>query len=322
LAGFSVHPDDKPPSPAHCPLLPDAPDGSDWRSLFQNDRQHSYSGDNGKEIYTRRLTPVNCYYDAVLLKGLFPKSGDKDNEGVNYSRVCGVLMTPSYLLRVFHSRDVAMKFNVTGERNMRSLLLSDAVFSGYMPEERRGALVFGDDYTAAEKIIERHVSGNLAKLPSTVKRKGRYQSRPSAADVTLGTTNLGTPLFYLPMERRALELLRIMRYPAWQDTLCRFINDTCFGQKNNNRWCHELDGRQVYILAGLNLTQIGVAMQQMSRNPGQPVTLAYLDWQHGFFEKLLNRHGGYGDILIKRMTAEYDVSTRATMNEYWEGTNC
>jgi hypothetical protein len=230
-------------------------------------------------------------------------------------------MTPSYLLRVFHSRDVAMKFNVTGERNMRSLLLSDAVFSGYLPGERRGALVFGDDYTAAEKIIERHISGSKAKLPSTVKRKGRYQSRPAAADVMLGTTNLGNPLFFVPMERRALILLRLMQYPFWQETLCRFINRTCFGQIRNNDWCHELEGRQVYILAGLNLTQIGVALQNIVRQPQQPVTLAYFDWQHGFFERLLERYGGHGDFIVKRMTSDYDVSTLATMNEYWEGKN-
>lgn len=322
LAGYSVHPDDKPSLPACCPPLPPAPDDSDWRFLFQNGRQHAYPAGNDKRAYTRRLTPVNCYYDAVLLKGLVPKRGDKDNEGVNYSRVCGVLMTPTYLLRVFNSRDVAMKFSTTGERNMRSLILSDAAFPGYLPDENRGILVFGDDFTAAGKIIDRHISGSRAKIPQNIKKKGRYQNERSAANVMLGTSNLGSPLFYLPMERRALELLRIMRYPAWQDTLCRFINGTCFGQKNNTQWCHEFEGRQVYILASLNLTQIGVAMRNISRQPEQPVTLAYLDWQHGFFEGLLNRHGGYGDILIKRMTEGYDVSSRSTMNDYWEGINC
>ncbi len=321
LAGFSVHPDDKPPIPAHCPPMPDSPDDSDWRFLYQNSRQHTYHADNDNKAYTRRLTPVNCYYDAVLLKGLFPKSGDKGNEGVNYSRVCGVLMTPSYLLRVYHSRDVAMKFNVTGERNMRSLLLSDAAFSGYLPVERRGVLVFGDDYSAAEKIIERHISGNKAKLPSTVKRKGRYQSRPAAADVMMGTTNLGAPLFYAPMERSALVLLRLMQYPLWQETLCRFINHTCFNQVRNNSWCHDLEGRQVYILAALNLTQIGVALQNIVRRPQQPVTLAYFDWQHSFFEKLLERYGGYGDFIVKRMTEDYDVTANQRMKEYWEGDN-
>jgi hypothetical protein len=322
LASFGVHPDDKPPLPAHCPPTPLVPDESVWRFLYQNTHPHIYPTDKDKQTYTRRLTHINCYYDAVVLKGLVPKVGNQDNEGVNYSRLCGVLMTPSYLLRVYHSRDVAMKFSTTGERNMRSLLLSDAVFSGYLPEEKRGVLVFGDDFIAAEKILERHISGNRAAIPQTIRKKGRFKSEQAAVGTTLGTTNLGTPLFYLPLERRALELLRIMQYPAWQDTFCRFINGTCFGQKNNAAWCHELDDRQVYILACLNLTQIGLLFQNIVRQPQQPVTLVYLDWQHSFFEGLLNRHGGYCDILIKRMTAEYDVSANHTMNEYWEGSIC
>jgi len=316
LAGYCVHPDDKPTLPAYSPPLSLTPDDADWRFLFQNERHHTYSASRDKRLYTRRLTPINCYYDAVFLKGL---AGNKDNEGVNYSRICGVLMTPGYLLRVYHSRDVAMKFNKTGEANMRSLLLSDAVFSGYLPDEKRGVLVFGDDYTAAEKIIERHISGNRAKLPHTVKRNGRYYNKQSAAGVLLGTANLGTPVFYLPMERRALELLRIMQYPAWQDTFCRFINGTCFDERNNDKWCYEHDGRQIYVLASLNLTQIGIAMKNIVKQPEQPVTLVYFDWQHAFFERLINRHGGHNDILIKRMTAQYDVSTRSTMDEFWRG---
>jgi hypothetical protein len=114
LAGYAVHPDDKPALPAFTPPPPDF-QYPGLRLLYQNTRPQKYGQIiPNRAIYTERLTPVNCYYDSIQLKYLRETAADK---GVNYSRACGVLLTPSRLFRVYHSRDVAMRLYKTGEEN-------------------------------------------------------------------------------------------------------------------------------------------------------------------------------------------------------------
>lgn len=112
LAGYAVHPDDKPAFPVYTPPLPKAPGREDWRRLCQNAGPVRYP-DEPNAVYPRRMTAINCYYDAAGIKELLYGRG-RDGAGVRYSRACGALMTPSFLFRVYHSRDVAMKFHITG----------------------------------------------------------------------------------------------------------------------------------------------------------------------------------------------------------------
>lgn len=65
-----------------------------------------------------------------------------------------------------------MKFQMTGERNLQNLLLSDQLFTGYQPPETNAALIFGTDFTAAAHILGRHLDGPGAQRPIYVKRRG------------------------------------------------------------------------------------------------------------------------------------------------------
>ncbi|MCI9669885.1 MAG: hypothetical protein HFG19_09465, partial [Oscillospiraceae bacterium] len=172
LAGYAVHPDDKPAFPAYTPPLPVVPGREAWRGLYQNHSDICYPDESNEAVYTRCRTPMNCYYDACSVKELLYDRG-KDGAGVRYSRACGVLMTPSCLFRVYHSRDVAMKFHITGERRLQNLLLTGEVFCGYLPERNHAALLLGNDFTALLHILEHHLAGHSAKSLVYVKDRGR-----------------------------------------------------------------------------------------------------------------------------------------------------
>ena len=312
FGGFSVHLDDKPAFPADTP----APSGEGRRGLYRNTRFHRYPDQPDKAVYRRRLTTVNCYYDATAIKELAI-----DKAGIGYSRACGVLLTPSYLLRVYHSRDVAMKFHSTGEQNLQCLLLSPKIFTGYLPEEQNAALIFGADFTAAQHILEHHLAGHSSRMPLSAKKKGGrgYTAVKGLAGELVTPTNLGKPAFYLPLCKDSLPLLRLMAYPSWQGFLVREINRGLFPQLEPSRWCFEADGYTVYILAALNLAQIDLAMRMVQGNSGKRVRIVCLDWQEPLFRPLLESFAGQRDLWLTKLPAGFLEGLLQREKEYWEG---
>lgn len=198
LAGFAVHPDDKPTLPVITPPPPDLQYAS-LRLLYKNKEPQQYGRIiSNQAIYEKHLTAANCYYDSVQIKYMRHTATDK---GFNYSRACGVLFTPTSLYRIYHSRDVAMRFYKTGEENFSFLL--QAAFTGYVPADNRGILVFGQDFLSAISILDNYLREKSIPPSKNVKNEG---------DV-LNTTNLGNPLFYLPLCSEATDILRLMQFP-------------------------------------------------------------------------------------------------------------
>jgi len=318
VAGFSVHMDDKPALPANMPPLPERPALRDWKNLIQNVRLFSYPGEVDEQVYERRLSPFGCYYDATEIKELAGNSG-WDTAGIGYSRACGILVTPSYLLRVYHSRDVAMKIQVTGERNFHNLLLSDLILSGYLPQENDAALVFGKDFTAAEHILGNHLERSNAQTPVYVKRgkKKGYHAIHGTKGEMLAPANLGNPTFYLPLYKESLGLLRLMHYPLWQNMLIREICREVFQLNNQERWCFETDGCTVYILVSLNLSQIALAMRNIRMSADKKIRIICLDWQEPFFSQMLEPFADHLDIRLTRLSAAYMESILKYFEQYW-----
>jgi hypothetical protein len=276
LAGFGVHPDDKPGLPAFTPPPPDFRTPS-LRDMYLSKRPIEYGQIiPNQAMYTEHLTPVNCYYDAVIVKDLRTASIEKN---VNYSRACGVLFTPSCLFRAYHSRDVAMRFHRTGEENFTALLRS--AFTGYIPADNSGVIVFGQDWTSANSTLDNYLRG----------KTGSPSKRGEATGDMLGTTNLGNPLFYLPLRSEALELLALMRFPDWRRSLMYWISIAHTEQEQNN-WNYQYGGRRVFIVADLNLTNLAIVLRGMMNNPRAPVTLICLPWQQDFIMGLAKEYGG------------------------------
>jgi len=277
MAGFAVHPDDKPALPAFTPQPPDL-QYRNLRLLYQNYEPHKYGHDiSNRAVYSKLLTPINSYYDSVQLKYLRETAADKD---INYSRACGMLMTPSNLFRVYHSRDVAMRFRKTGEENFSALLASS--LTGYIPDNKSAILVFGLEWLAASSMLDIYLSDKIIVSPKNEDIPGQI----------LGTTNLGNPLFYIPLRRESLELLRLMRFPDWRKSLMYFASMS-HANVNQTGWSYPHEGRRVFIIADLNLTNIAIVLRGMMKKPREPVTLLCLPWQQEFICNLVQEYGGY-----------------------------
>ena len=312
FGGFSVHPDDKPAFPAYTP----DPSGEEWRDLCRNVGSQHYPGQPDRNVYRRRATAVNCYYDATTIKELAV-----DSTGVGYSRACGALLTPSYLLRIYHSRDVAMKFHSTGEQNFQCLLLSPKIFTGYLPEEQNAALILGTDFTAAQHILEHHLAGHSPRMPLSAKKKGGkgYTAVKGLAGELVTPTNLGKPAFYLPLCKDSLPLLRLMAYPFWQGFLVREICQGLLPDLEQAHWFFEKDGYMVYILAALNLAQIDLAMRMVQGHLGRKVRIVCLDWQEPLFRQLLEPFAGQRDLWITKLPAGFLEGLLQREKDDWEG---
>ena len=275
MAGFAVHPDDKPSLPAKTPPPPDLRYAG-LRSLLHNREPHQYGEIiPNRAVYTKHLTPINCYYDSIQLKYLRDTAADK---GVNYSRACGTLITTSNLFRVYHSRDVAMRFYKTGEENFSALL--NCAFTGYVPKDKNGILVFGQGWTAA-----------ISSLAIYLREKMIAPPKDDIPGEILGTANLGNPLFYLPVRSEALELLRLMAFPDWRKSLMYFAS-MAHASITQTGWSYRHEGRRVCIVADLNLTNLAIVLRGMMKTPREPVTLLCLPWQQQFILGLVRDYAG------------------------------
>lgn len=310
FAGFAVHVDDKPALPAY------TPSHNDWRCLVQNVQPFSYPGETDGGIYMRRLSPTGCYYDATVVKELAAGSG-WDAAGLGYSRACGVLVTPSYLFRVYHSRDVAMKVQVTGERNFHNFLSTDFIFKGYRPCENNAVIILGTDFTAAIHIL----GSSGVQAPIYVKDGSRrgYQAVKGAKGELITPSSLGKPAFYLPLQRESLMLLRLMQYPFWKEMLIREINREVFGLDNQERWSFELEGSSVYVLVPLALSQLSLSLQVIRTAVNKKVWIICLDWQEPLFRELLRPFACEREIRLTRLPSAYMEDLNHRFKEYWEG---
>ena len=304
LAGFAVHPDDKPTLPASTPQPPDH-QYTGLRYLFSNTQPHQYGQIiPNQDVYLKHLTPIGCYYDSIQLKN---SRGALDVSGVNYSRACGVLITPSSLFRVYHSRDVAMRFHKTGEENLSALIAS--AFTGYMPDDNSGILVFGQGWLAATSILDIYLRDKMIAPTKNSDIPGEI----------LGTTNLGKPLYYLPMRSESLQLLRLMRFPDWRKSLMHFAAASHAGLKQTD-WHYLHEGRRVFTVADLNLTNLAIILRGVMKNPREPVTLLCLNWQQEFILSLVQEYGGdKANALIILLPDSFMDGLTGNLKSHWGG---
>jgi len=299
LAGYAVHPADKPILPAVTPdyeaYTPDT-----MKSIYRNERPHIYGEIFPNHTrYTRRITPVNCYYDRSQIK--------LTRESVTYNasrnaRAAGALFTPTHLFRVYHGEDSNIKFFRNGEEHFYSLL--EEVFKGYRPPEKKAVLLFGRDFAPAESLLDIHLNNKR-----DVKNKG----------ILLGPSNLGAPLHYLPLSARAQELLRVMRYPDWHMSITTFASEIRFGIRGRQAWVYDHEGRRVYIVADLNLTHMATALRQIAGNPKRRAVFLCLPWQAEFIEEQ-TRFYSDDNPLVELDCLPADFLTKTTiqvLENYW-----
>lgn len=314
LAGYGVHPHDKPPLPASTPPLPTSPEHQHLVTLCRNSIQHAYPDVEDERTYNRRLTAIGSYYDITAIKALFPKEESYDNEGINYARACGLLMTPDNLLRVYHSRDVALKVHKIGEDKLKLRMTNNRVYQGFLPADRDGILVFGADFTSSISIIQSSLDGLGTRLVYSRGKAENVGQRNVPEGVRLTPVNLGNPSYYLPLDRNGMAMASLYQYPGWNELLVGEINRQAF-QINSTSNSYELEGRRVHILAALNMAEIETAFHMM-RMSAASISIVCLDWQYPLFcelaEPLKDR-----DILIVRMPSGFVEEITGKLDNFW-----
>jgi hypothetical protein len=82
-----------------------------------------------------------------------------------------------------------------------------------------------------------------------------------------------------------------MRFPDWRRSLLYYISAAHAGLEQNN-WSYQHEGRRVYIVADLNLTNLAIVLRGKMRSAREPVTLICLAWQQDFILSLVKEYGG------------------------------
>ena len=132
-------------------------------------------------------------------------------------------------------------------------------------------------------------------------------------------SNLGEPAFYLPLISDSLSLLRMIRYPFWQELLTREVCRELFWLDNQPRWTFDHEGTSVYLLFTLCLQQISLAMSAIRLSPEKRIRLVCLDWQAPLFRELLSHLAPHRDIRVTTLPDEYISDLQRKFNLYWGG---
>lgn len=295
LAGYNVHPDDKPELPADCQC---SADGEGGTYHDPNDVDSGVDGVRGiqgaRAVHAKCDTAVGCYYDATQIKALAV-----DKEGSNYSRACGVLVTSDRVFRVYHSRDVAMKYGKTGEKNFIKEM--HGAFHGMTALDTEGILVFGYDFTAAEHILDNYLYPDKRPKPSSRKDKN---GKEILTGEMLTPNNLGNPAYYLPMDSCPREYLQMFRYPSWEDAMNQLSSWICLGLVNQTKWCYTHEGRTVYVLASLDLNHIQMAVRAIKNQPQAMFTILCMGWQAPLMRHLLTPYSKQ-NIVVKCLSEDF-----------------
>ena len=291
LAGYFIHPSDKPALPVHA-TLPD--DDNGWFELYQNGGISS---------------AANCYYTSTAVKRHFRAYSDK---GFQYSRACGILFTPEYILRVFNSRNVALEFRETGERKLCNLI--PRLFSGYVPKRKDALLVFGRGFAAAENILAGDFDAERIRMTKISKR------------TLMNTQNLGRPMYYRPIRSESLPLTQLMRYPGWEDSMFEYLAKQVYfsySLRSDAFYASGEDGSLLFIGVELNLTKLARLIRYMRETASHAIKLLCLDWQKDFYEKMLELYTDCGTQNIHVLTMESGAVLRMNKQfaDYWDENN-
>ena len=169
--------------------------------------------------------------------------------------------------------------------------------------------------------MEHPLAGHSAKSPVYVKGQGSggYKALKGSIGERVTPGNLGEPSFYLPLKPESLTLLRMMRYPFWEELLTKEICRELFGLANQPRWNFEHEGCSVCLLPTLCLQQISLAVNAIRLSPEKGTRIVCLDWQAPLFQALLSPFASSREIRVTTLPDTYIARLEKQFDLYWGG---
>lgn len=253
LAGFSVHPHEKPPASALSSLpLADRPafaafTPSEISERFRGDEcsiynrtpfryydgpertRYSYTPRDTKE-YARRETPVGCLYTLTELPWLAEAEAKHQGgtlgelDRLRYSRLSAILFTGHGLYRIYSTERTAPRLRKNGEDSAKIFLMAwaDNVYKGSLRE-----LQTDGQGNLTEKFTTERLKGTilfgddthqaaLSVLKNTWDTE-LWNQRGKTFNKIVQNFNLHMipDVYYLPVVRQAIPLYSMMIFPHW-----------------------------------------------------------------------------------------------------------
>lgn len=209
--------------------------------------------------------------------------GGKGDGALKASRLCGALFTAHSVIRVYSTFHTAPRLRGTAEERVLVPLLGIA-------GNRCGArslpcaILFGDkQHRAARRILENSFQ---AANPSKARKK---VGQDTGAD-NMKVNSLGAKTLYVPVLRKAVPLLALLKYPDWEPELeaacVRAVGGTPLVQSQY------FSGRgpngDIFVLIGMDLAKLYYLITLLRlEKPQQGIEIICMEWQHDFLVGLL-----------------------------------
>lgn len=297
LSGYSTHQDDKPAiydaimkvRTLEAAVLPNELEAYLSSPRNQESYQYTFRSCRDRKQYERRSTPMNCFYTSKEVKSYISGKMKEqfrmfsEQSAVSFSRITGLLITPSSSYRLYNTRKAAMKVRMGGENAMK-IALADVVSCLSTAKELQveNVIIFGDGFKGAEKLMEASRKAAL-RIPG----KKRDEAPNPASVMRINT--IGKKVLYIPLDPVSVPLLQIMQFPGWQE----FLRKMAFGSDYQASTDHHsvfdgyLRGVPVYLEFIPDLRRLENLMHYLQYVDVERVVIACLDWQKPFYDTVL-----------------------------------
>ena len=239
------------------------------------------------------LNIANCtqggfYYPATELKQFLGGNAPS----LQYSRICGALITSNCAYLTYHTRDVAMELRKNGEDNVAALVRSKIC-------RKIAYLIFGDrEMLSFEKIIRNTMEPD--SMENKLRGIGKDKKKSHQLTQLLNATTFGKTVHYFPIREEAVKIITIIgQHRGFESMKASMLERALLGRDYSflRENLYKTDGEYLFYAADMDLCQIGNTLKNLSCYlKNGIVTVICLEWQKAALRRIFECYfRGYGN---------------------------
>lgn len=322
-AEYVTHPDDKPQIFKAVERTRQA--GSDFDLCNPDNAQahiYRFLGCHDRKEYTKRSTAINCFYYSKELKDYLSKQMQEqfgmysEHQAISFSRIIGLLITPSLSYCIYNTGKKAMQLKMAGETAMQ-VALADVVscLTGQRTVRLENVLVFGEGFKGAYQLL----AASKKQLPKSKKtpeaNAGQYP--PSVMQIT----KIGKKVLYLPLLLESALILEMLAYPNWQD----FLRQIALGESYRPAegrfliFDGEVQGVPVYLEFIPDLRRLESLLHYLRGNEPEAILIACPYCHVEFYETVTKNEDLLTEIRFYSFTADNLSASLEALHQHYFG---
>lgn len=322
-AEYTTHPDDKPPIFKAVEQSRHA--GSAFERCNQDNAQthvYHFLGCHDRKEYIKRSTAINCFYYSKELKDYLSKQMQEqfgmysEHQAISFSRIIGLLITPSVSYCIYNTGKKAMQLKMAGETAMQ-VALTDVVscLTGQKTVRLENILVFGEGFKGAYQLL----AASKKRLPKSKKESdasaGQYP--PSVMQIN----KIGKKVLYLPLVRESAQILKILAYPNWQDFLRQIAlgDNYCPADGQFLIFDGEMQGVPVYLEFIPDLKRLESLLHYLRGNELESVLIACPYCHVAFYESVTKNEDLATEISFYSFTTDDMAASLGALHQHYFG---